>query len=428
MNALAGSRTAREEFSADWPLLLAAMMGVGLASVIPYSIGIFIGPIRQDFGWSSELILAAFALIGIMGIIGAPFTGQLIKRFSARTLALTGTVVIALGTATLGLIPRSVELFFACFLVIATGNTLVSAIIWQKIIVERFVKARGLAVSVALCGSNIAGSISPLLATLVIQETNWRVGYFALGAYMLLSVLPLAWFFFRETPVDVMRSKADNLTPLAGLTPRQAVRTLEFWCMSVSFMFAGMGITGYVVYLVPMLTSRGLPLLLAASVLSGLSVAALGGRLLAGALMDHVFAPRLASIALILPLASSALLLFLPPEYWVAVAAAVLVGLSTGAEFNMIAYLTTRYFGLKDYGAIGGIFYCVFMLGCLGGQQLPALLLHWWGYEQVIIVFGASFVIASTMMLACRPYPNIEGALSEDIVTTSRRAEPAAGR
>lgn len=97
--------------------------------------------------------------------------------------------------------------------------------------------------------------------------------------------------------------------------------------------------------------------------------------------------------------------------------AAALVGLSTGAEFNMIAYLTTRYFGLKDYGAIGGIFYGVFMLGCLGGQQLPALLLHWWGYQHVIMLFGGSFVIASMMMLACRPYPRDGEGTSELFAT-----------
>ena len=129
--------------------------------------------------------------------------------------------------------------------------------------------------------------------------------------------------------------------------------------------------------------------------------------------MDHVFAPRLASLALMLPLASSILLLFFPPGYWIAVAAAVLVGLSSGAEFNMIAYLTTRYFGLRDYGAIGGIFYGVFMLGCLGGQQLPPLLLHWWGYEQVIMLFGAGFLVASMMMLFCRPYPHFDTGIPD---------------
>ena len=406
MTGFIETRTAREEFRADWPLLLAAMMGVGLASVLPYSIGIFMGPIRREFGWSAEIILAAFASIGIMGIIGAPFTGRLIKWFGARALALVGTIVLALGTMMLGLIPNSIAMFFACYIVIATGHTLVSAIIWQKIIVERFMKARGLAVSIVLCGSNIAGSISPLLTTLVIEKANWRAAYFALGAYMFLSVFPLTWSFFRDTSRNIGQSNANNQIQGVGLTPGQAIRTLEFWLMFVSFMLAGMGITGYIIYFVPMLTSQGLPLLLSASVLSSLSVAALCGRLLAGAFMDHVFAPRLASLALILPLASSILLLFLPPSYWIAVAAAVLVGLSTGAEFNMIAYLTTRYFGLRDYGAIGGIFYGVFMLGCLGGQQLPALMLHWWGYEQVIILFGAGFLIASILMLICRPYPH----------------------
>lgn len=398
-------RTPRHEFRDDWPLLLSAMMGVGLASMIPYSIGVFIGPMRQELGWSADIILLGFSFISVVGALSAPFSGHFILWFGARGMALAGTVILAAGTAALAAVPQSIPTFFAIYLVIAIGHGMVSAIIWQKLIVERYVVVRGLAVSIALCGSNIAGAISPMLATVVIEYANWRVGYLALASYMFISTFPLAWFFFRERAVDRAASTVCGVYPKIGLTPSQAWRTREFWLMCISFGFAGIGITGYIVHFVPMLRSQGFSLLLAASVVSSLSIAALIGRLVTGAFMDRVFAPRLAFLALSLPMVSSALLLVCAPNYWVALVAAIFLGLSTGAEFNMIAYLTTRYFGLKDYGTIGGIFYGVFMAGCLAGQQVPALLLRWGSYNWVITLFGTGFLIAATAMLFCRPYP-----------------------
>ena len=88
----------------------------------------------------------------------------------------------------------------------------------------------------------------------------------------------------------------------------------EFWLMCVSFGFAGVGITGYIVHFVPMLRSQGFPLLLAASIVRSLSIAALAGQLIARAFLDRVFAPRLATVALGLPLISSTLLLATAPS------------------------------------------------------------------------------------------------------------------
>jgi len=407
-----GSRTAREEFRADWPLLLAAMMGVGLTSVLPYASGTFIGPISREFGWSTEAVLFGQSFIGILGTLISPFFGTFIRLFGARRIVLAGIVFMTAGTMGLGLIPNSYVAYIACHFTIAIGHTMEAAVIWQKIVVERFVTARGLAVSVALCGSNIAGLISPVLATLVIERVSWHAAYLVLAAYLFLSAFPLAWLFFRETPRRPAPATAEApvapAPPPAGMPPREAMRRREFWLMFVSFACAGLGITGYMIYFVPMLEAQGHAPLVAASVVSSLSVAALAGRLLAGFAMDRFFAPRLAALALGLPVIGSLLLLYAPPSYGVALVAAILAGLSAGAEFNMIAYLATRYFGLRAYGTVSGIFYGAFMFGGLGGQLLPARLLHTGGFDRVVELFGSAFFLGTLLMLLCRAYPRTE--------------------
>ena len=412
-------RSIGQEFRAGWQLALTATMGAGLTSVQAYSIGVFFGPIKQEFGWSAEIVLMGQAIIGVMAGIFSPFCGRVMDRIGARPLALTGTVMLAAGTAAVGLIPDSIPAFLACYLIIALGAVLCSVMIWQRIVVERFVKARGLALSIVLCGSNIAGSIVPILATLVIEQANWHVSYMVLGGYMVVTTLPLAWFFFHDTPSyqsAVSAAESAERADLAGMSRVEACGTREFWLMCLSFTLAGIGIAGYLVHLVPMLTAQGLPLLLAASAVSGLSIAAIAGRLIAGAFMDRVFAPRIASLALALPVLGSLALLLCPPGYWIALFAAVLVGLSSGAEFNMISYLTSHYFGLRSFGEIGGILYGVFMLGCIGGQQLPNFLASDGDYSVVILLFGGCFLLASSLMMFCRSY---EVTRKHFVVTTT---------
>jgi len=404
-------RTAREEFRADWPLLLTAMMGAGLSAILAYALGIFIGPIGREFGWNPEIIVTGFTLSTVLGVVGVIFSGRLIERFGARNLTLTGTFILAGATVALGLIPNSVPAYLGCYVAVAAAHTLLSPIIWQKIVVERFVKARGLAVSIVLCGPNIAGAVAPILATLSIARADWHIAYFVLAAYMILSSLPLTWLFFRETPrrsrsAEIGTTVARPPEATGGLSLSLAFGTREFWLLSASFMFAGVGMTGYTVFFVPMLLSKDLALLLAASMVSAFSIAAICGRLLAGFAMDHMFAPRVAALALALPVISSVLLLYLPPLYLTVLAAAVLTGLSSGAEYNMITYLATRYFGLRDFGSIGGLLFAVFMIGTIGGQQLPPLLLRSGSYDDVLLFFGGCFLFAATLMLFCRPYPH----------------------
>ncbi|WP_292931046.1 MFS transporter [Novosphingobium sp. PASSN1] len=383
-------------------------MGVGLSAIHGYTAGIFIGPIGRDFGWGAEKVLLGQALISVLVGFGAPIAGRLLDRIGARPLALSGTVIIAAGTAAIGFVGPSPAAYLGCFAAVAIGIMLASAITWQRPVAEQFQAGRGLALSLVLCGSNVAGALAPLIATFSIERWGWQAAYAILGGYMLVSALPLGWLFFRQAPAEELDQHPSNVAEpemASEQLPDNLLETREFWLFCASFALAGMGITGYLTFLVPMLTALGFSLLLAASAVSTLSLAAIAGRIVAGLFLDHVFAPWLAALALALPVIGSLAVLTLPAGYAVALFAAILVGFSTGAEFNMISYLTVRYFGLQRYGSVGGIFYGVFTLGCLGGQQIPPLILMRGSYSDVIALLGGCFAVASGLMLFARSYP-----------------------
>jgi cyanate permease len=139
--------------------------------------------------------------------------------------------------------------------------------------------------------------------------------------------------------------------------------------------------------LMPMLTESGLSAGDAARALALLAVSVTIGRLLSGFMLDRIWAP-LVAVLLVVPAAIGVLTLTLPGLSLTSAMIAVgIIGLVAGAEFDLIAYITGRYFGQRHFSELYGIQYAVFGLGSgtapalygtirdMTGSYLPALLL-----------------------------------------------------
>jgi OFA family oxalate/formate antiporter-like MFS transporter len=79
------------------------------------------------------------------------------------------------------------------------------------------------------------------------------------------------------------------------------------------------------------------------------------GRLICGALLDRLWSPGVGFVALSGPVLGLLVFLGHAPPLWLMAVGVALVGLSQGAEGDMLAFFTARYFGLKAFGVIFGI-------------------------------------------------------------------------
>ncbi|SIT49517.1 Major facilitator superfamily MFS_1 (fragment) [Paraburkholderia piptadeniae] len=97
----------------------------------------------------------------------------------------------------------------------------------------------------------------------------------------------------------------------------------------------------------------------------GLAVARVG----IGAVLDRAFAPLVASVAC---LAGAAVFLVLTTDFirlpGMVMLSALVLGLATGSEGDLIPYLARRYFGKRHLGAIYG---ALFGISTLGGAIGP---------------------------------------------------------
>ena len=85
--------------------------------------------------------------------------------------------------------------------------------------------------------------------------------------------------------------------------------------------------------------------------------------------------------------------------------AAFLVGLGMGAEADIIAYLTSRYFGLRSFGEIYGYLFATFTLaGALGPVLMGVGFDHLGSYRAPLLFFLAATLVATALLTRLGPY------------------------
>ena len=85
---------------------------------------------------------------------------------------------------------------------------------------------------------------------------------------------------------------------------------------------------------------------------------------------------------------------------------ALIIGLAAGAELDLLAYLSSRYFGLKHYGAIYGGLYVFFSIGAgiapaSFGRTVDVL----GSYNLVLYVVAVMSIVGAALMLTLGKYP-----------------------
>ena len=88
-----------------------------------------------------------------------------------------------------------------------------------------------------------------------------------------------------------------------------------------------------------------------------------------------------------------------------ALLAAVLVGLAAGAEFDLMSFLTSKYFGQRKYGIIYSWLYAGFKLSAGIGAPLFGLSFDLTGsYSFMLYCAAGSLIGGSLLMLILGPY------------------------
>lgn len=408
MAALA-DRMAADEWRAHWPVVLAACLGLGASTIVTYSSSLFIEPLQRDFGWSRAQIMSGHSVAAVTGVICAPFTGLLVDRIGPRRLGIVAVLAICLSTALLGLAGPDIWLWRALWLPFSLAIIIIQPSVWTAAVTSLFAAGRGLALAATLCGGSVSAIVTPPLTFYLIENYGWRLAWVGLAAFWAIAALPLIYFFFTSAKDSRRLAKTDQTaapSPVRQSLWQSGLLTRRF----VQLLIGGVCIAGIVVTLgtslVPILSSNGLSRAEAASVASLLGFSAIAGRLGIGILLDRMHGAYLAAFCVLLPILAIMILIYFPGSVPAASAAVLVLGVSLGAELDIIAYLTSRYFRVENFGFLFGTI--AGFLGLVAGNG-PVVLNY--VFDRTGSYFPAMWVaipicmFAAVLFLLLGPYP-----------------------
>jgi MFS family permease len=395
--------TTMEEFRRGWRTLLASSMGngSGLSGLPFYTFGVFIVPLVTAFGWTrgQVSIAASFMIFGTA--ITAPIIGSVVDKLGTRRVALFSLAAVGLGYLALSQLGNSIALFYAAWLLMALIGGGTTPVVWTRAVNMWFDRGRGLALGLALAGSGVASIFAPAATTSLIKTYGWQGGYLGLGLFILFISIPFIAALFKERTRDnsdgTPASAASDHLP--GLTLQESLRTASFWKISGGFFLVSAVIAALIINLVPLLIDRGMSQLDAAKVAGVMGLAVMGGRVGVGFLLDRFHAPLVARILLGASAAGCVLLAVEGAPTWAIIMCVVSLGLAAAAEVDLVAFLTSRCFGMKSYGKIYGWQLTAFYLGAAVGPFCAGLAYdHYQSYVQTLYFAAAALVFGAIVI------------------------------
>jgi len=351
-----------------WWTVLGCMIALMTSTgpILFFGFSLFLSPIATEFGVSRSTISVAYSVSVICTGIAFPVSGYLIDRFGIKRITLIMITGLGLSVAAISRVETTLGLWTAYGLagIFGSGH---STLQYSKLVSGWFKERRGLALGVTLMGNGLGALLMPMLISHVIVDHGWRAAYVALGAAVLLSGWVGCGLLAREAVEPAAESEAATDTA-RGVEVKDALRDYTFWAIGICVTLVTLVVAGVLTQVVPMLTDGGVPQAAAAGMLMWVGIGATVGRLSTGFAYDRLSAPLVS--ACIAGAGIPGLLLLVSGETSTFPALAMfLIGLSSGAEGDMIGYLTARYFGLKRFGTIYGFFFVM----TSGAQALGGL-------------------------------------------------------
>lgn len=410
------------EFRFGWQVVAASALGIGLGlSPLPfYTIGVFVAPLKAEFNWTTSQVFLGLPVLTVGALIMSPIIGLLTDKLGVRKVVLTSIVAFSCTMMAFSLNSGSMLYYLFLWLMLAVTGAGTLPITWTRAVNGWFHERRGLALGLSLLGTGLFGAFAKLFAAALIDSVGWRLAYVGIGLLPLVVAFPLAFFLLFEATDARVKKKVERATAeagfdakrvLGGMTLRDALRDWRFWLLAYSFVPISFAVGGPIPNLETMMGQKGFDTGDAVVLASLVGYSVVVGRLAGGYLLDHFWAPAVAAIILSLP--SIAVFMLAQPTLTFAMAAVAIciLGLAAGVEYDLMAYIVSRYFGMANYASIYGFLYGFFALGAGLAPPIFALAFDTAGnYDGILKVASVLFVAGALPLLLLGKYRNFDGA------------------
>jgi len=345
-----------------------------------------------------------FSLLIAMMTVGSVIGGKLAVKFSTRLVVFVGGIITGVGFFLASFVTSNVPwlLWLTYGIMCGTGmgftysTTIACAQKWYP-------HKKGLVTGLIIAGLGFGAVVfTPVLELLI--GAFGGVGVGETSTFLVLSAVSLVvciiGSFFMKTPppgymTDNAASSTASVAAAVDRTPREMLKTPQFYLVTATFMLACMGGIMMIGFARPIAAARGLEAIAAVGVLA-IGMFNSIGRLIWGMISDKL--GRYNTI-LILLLGTATLSLFvnLAVSYWIFVLLA-LIGFFYGGLLSNFPALTAELFGAKHMASNYGFVLLGFGAGTIISSQIAGHYMNIARYD-INLMFPA-FVIASCCAVA----------------------------
>ncbi|MFT6890391.1 MAG: putative MFS family arabinose efflux permease [Porticoccaceae bacterium] len=388
-------------------------MAMGWAAVAVFGFSSFAHLLHLEFGWSFSSLGFGMSLFGWTVVVTSPILGWMLDRYGVRRVLLPSAILFSLVVAAMSMMNSNIIWFYigTCLMAVLGAGT--GAAPYSKALLGWFDKKRGLAFGLGLSGVGVGAFILPKFIDLVSSAYSWREAYLAVAASIVLISGVIIFVFMRDSakeiglPRDGLRDDSgegeNDDYQLIGLTTAEAFSSKVFWMMLAAFLLLGITLSGVLVHLKQLLIISGVEASKAGGILSFLGVAVIFGRILAGYMMDKFFAPYVAVLFFLGPIAGIYMLANGVTGVD-AIIATVLIGLAIGAEFDILGFFTSKYCGMKKFGTLFGWVFAAFQMGHSIGAFLTGYAIDQNILKVVLTGYMVGLIVVCILFLLLGPY------------------------
>ncbi len=397
----------------SWLVIAASAVAliVSVNTLVLTPLGVLMDPIAQDMGWERATVSNGLSIFAFSAALVMPFAGRLLDAFGIRRVGIPSVLLTMAMMVAIAFVPNNQGAWFALFAILGVVSVGQGGMTYMKVASEWIDKNRGLAVGIVGTGLAAGQAFAPIISqTLITALGDWRKVFIALAIMLGLFALPPLLFVVRE-PRQEERERLGTIrsmgstAELPGLTLGEAARTRQFWILLLTTLVLGCAVPGALVHMVPMLTDQGITPALAVTAMSLAGLAAMGGRLVGGFIIDRFHAPYVAGVVFLMPVVGFVLLSGVVGSTALVLLGAILIGMAMGGESDLVSYMTSRYMGMKRFGQIYGIYYALLALGYAAGPFVFATVQAQTGkYTMAFVIFGVGLVICSGLGLLMGTY------------------------
>jgi MFS family permease len=383
------------------PLIIAIGIAFGVTVLLVTVFSYISAAIAADLGLTLAETAAALSMHLAVLILALPAAGTLADRYGAQPVIILSAIAYGLALAGIAQFVTSQFTLYAAFIIAGIAGAGVSPVAYNRVIVHRFTRNRGLALGVALSGTGIGGMVLPWIVQPITAQSGWREAMLVLAGVALVAGLFAGVLAGRE------RAAGDGPALATGASLGEALATRAFWQMSLAFCLLGIGIAAFMANLSPIFAALGLGHESVPAFHTAIGAATIFGRLAGGAMMDRVPANLVGAGAALIGTAGFVALASGVQHPVMLALIGFAVGVCTGAESDVVSFLSSRFYGIRNFARIYALQGSIFMIGLASGPTFGALVLSDYG-AAALLAAGAVLLLSSAgLLVALRP-PGIQ--------------------